>query len=213
MERLEILEKYSNYLLENAKEPATVYHFAKDIGLSEEEIYRHFSGFKQMNAEIIKKIWDNSLNLAMSIDGYAVMGAKEQLLNFYYILFENLKMNRSLVLLILEKGNGLPPYLNAQVRNKFNEFVNMLNFTEQPHSDKLPKAAREMQIKARQEIMWKHLVSVLMFWRGDHSANFENTDLYIEKSVDTGFEVAEYSPAGKIADLAKFIWKEKFHKI
>lgn len=213
MTRTEILEKYSEYLLEEGKEPATVYKFAKDLGISEEELYSFFSGFKQMDGEILIKLWDDSLRLARSIEGFSAMSAKEQLLNFYYIFFENLKINRSLILLILKKRQQLSAYISATLKNRLSEFTDTLNFNQPAHFGHLPKSVVQLKERGKSELLWKHFLSVLMFWIDDHSSNFQNTDLFIEKTIDTGFEVAEYNPANKIIDLAKFIWKEKNHKL
>lgn len=213
MTRTEILEKYSHYLLENGREPATVYKFAQESGLAEEEFYAFFSGFQQMDGEIITKLWDDSLALTRSIEGFHAMAAKEQLLNFYFILFENFKMNRSLILLILQKKPQLSAYISATLKNRLQEFTATLNFPARQNSEYLPKTVVELQERGKDEILWKHFVSVLMFWRDDHSAGFQNTDIFIEKTIDTGFEVAEYNPAHKIIDLAKFIWKEKKYRL
>lgn len=213
MTRTEILQKYSEYLLEEGKEPATVYKFAKHLDISEEEFYVFFSGFQQMDGEIILKLWDDSLGLAKSIEGFSAMTAKEQLLNFYYIFFENLKMNRSLILLIFQKRPLVSSYISATLKNSLSQFVDTLNFTQTTYYEHTPKSVIELRERRKKEILWKHFISVLMFWRDDHSSNFQNTDLFIEKTIDTGFEVADYNPAHKIIDLAKFIWKEKNHKL
>ncbi|WP_181876066.1 hypothetical protein [Chryseobacterium carnipullorum] len=38
----------------------------------------------------------------------------------------------------------------------------------------------------------------------------KKTDLFIEKTVDTGFELIDNEPLRKMVDLGKFLWKEKF---
>lgn len=209
MNKEEILERYSNYLLDNGEEPKSIYAFAKELGMQEEEFYNYFSGFKLMNAELLKKLWDNSENLARSIEGYGEMTAKEQLLNMYYILFENLKMNRSLVLQILEKYRKLPPTLMLQLKTKFKNFIKTLNFEENQLLRKVSARIDEVKGRAQEEVLWNHFISLLVFWRTDDSPGFEKTDVFIEKTIDTGFEIAEYQPLRKIADLGKFLWQEK----
>ena len=58
--------------------------------------------------------------------------------------------------------------------------------------------------------MWLHLISVLEFWKMDQSPDFEKTDIFIEKTIDTGFEFLDSEPLRKAIDLGKFLWKEKF---
>ena len=212
MNKNEIMEKYSNYLLENGQEPKNVYTFAKELSMQEDEFYNYFSGFRMMNAELLNKMWDNSQNLATSIEGYENMTAKEQLLNMYFIFFENLKMNRSLALQILEKERKLPPTLLLQVKTKFRNFIKTLNFEEGTISKKLPENVKSVKGRAQEEVLWNHFISLLVFWRTDDSPGFEKTDVYIEKTIDTGFEFAEYRPLRKVTDLGKFLWKEKFQR-
>ena len=43
----------------------------------------------------------------------------------------------------------------------------------------------------------------------DNSAGFEKTDVAIEKSVNTVFDIFENTPLESIIDFGKFLWKEK----
>ena len=51
-------------------------------------------------------------------------------------------------------------------------------------------------------------MATLKFWLDDTSSNFEKTDIFIEKSVDTSFEFLEVKPLKKLVDLGKFLFKE-----
>ena len=52
-------------------------------------------------------------------------------------------------------------------------------------------------------------MATLKFWLEDTSPNFEKTDIFIEKSVDTSFEIFEIKPLKKLIDLGKFLFNEK----
>jgi len=43
----------------------------------------------------------------------------------------------------------------------------------------------------------------------DESAGFQKTDVAIEKSVNTVFDVFDNTPLENILDFGKFLWKEK----
>ena len=45
----------------------------------------------------------------------------------------------------------------------------------------------------------------------DSSAAFEKTDILIEKSVTTTFELMRIAPLNHLLDLGKFIFKEKIY--
>lgn len=48
------------------------------------------------------------------------------------------------------------------------------------------------------------------FWKSDDSAAFEKTDVAVEKSVNTIFDVFDNTPLENILDFGKFLYKEKF---
>ena len=57
---------------------------------------------------------------------------------------------------------------------------------------------------------WVQLLFLLRFWMEDSSAGFEKTDLAIEKSVTTIFDVFENTPLESLIDFGKFLYKENF---
>lgn len=59
------------------------------------------------------------------------------------------------------------------------------------------------------EAVWLQLLFLLKFWKDDNSAKFESTDVAIEKSVNTLFDLFDTSPIERVFDLGKFLWKER----
>ena len=57
---------------------------------------------------------------------------------------------------------------------------------------------------------WLQFMFLLNFWRLDDSASFEKTDVAIEKSVNTIFDVFDNTPLENILDFGKFLYKETF---
>ena len=49
----------------------------------------------------------------------------------------------------------------------------------------------------------------MKFWIDDTSSSFEKTDIFIEKSVNTSFDVLNIAPLKSLIDFGKFIFKEK----
>ena len=49
----------------------------------------------------------------------------------------------------------------------------------------------------------------LKFWLEDTSSSFEKTDIFIEKAVNTSFDLISVQPIKSIIDLGKFLFKEK----
>lgn len=205
-----IFELYGDYLLNHGEKPKNVYLFAKENNFEEKEFYHYFSGFEQIESEILNHLFTKSLELASEVNSSSEVTTKEKLLNVYYIFFENLTMNRSLVLSILGSNKIQNIKTLQNLRETHKQFVNTLDFNEWEMIEKAKEDIRKINEKSRQEALWLHLVSAIDFWKKDTSPDFEKTDIFIEKTIDTGFELMDNEPLRKVFDLGKFLWKENF---
>ena len=207
-----ILSDYGNYLLTHGERPKNIFVFAKENHFDEKEFYQFFSNFEHLEKEILKHFFQKSLELSLEIEGYEDMSAKERLLNLYFIFFENLTMNRSLVLMILEKKNLSTLQKLHELKSEHQKFIKTLDFNDLEILEKAKDSIKNFNEKSREEALWLHFLSIFEFWQKDESPSFEKTDLFIEKTIDTGFEFLNNEPLKKIIDLGKFLWKEKFQK-
>ena len=207
-----ILSDYGNYLLTHGERPKNIFVFAKENHFDEKEFYQFFSSFEHLEKEILKHFFQKSLELSLEIEGYEDMSAKERLLNLYFIFFENLTMNRSLVLMILEKKNLSTLQKLHELKSEHQKFIKTLDFNDLEILEKAKDSIKNFNEKSREEALWLHFLSSVEFWQKDESPSFEKTDLFIEKTIDTGFEFLNNEPLKKIIDLGKFLWKEKFQK-
>ena len=205
-----IFELYGDYLLNHGEKPKNVYLFAKENNFEEKEFYHYFSGFEQIESEILNHLFTKSLELASEVNSSSEVTTKEKLLNVYYIFFENMTMNRSLVLSILGSNKIQNIKTLQNLRETHKQFVNTLDFKDWEMIEKAKEDIRKFNEKSRQEVLWLHLVSAIDFWKKDTSPDFEKTDIFIEKTVDTGFELMDNEPLRKVFDLGKFLWKENF---
>ena len=208
-----LLSLYGDYLLENRERPKSIYSFAKENKFEEKEFYQFFSSFDHLEKEILKHFFQKSLDLTIEIEGYEEMSAKERLLNLYFIFFENLTMNRSLVTMILEKRDLTMLQKMQKLKSEHQTFIKTLDFNDLEILEKAKESFKNFNSKSREEILWLHFLSIIEFWQKDESPKFEKTDLYIEKTIDTGFQFIDHEPLKKFVDLGKFLWKEKFQKI
>lgn len=207
-----IFELYGDYILNHGERPKNIYRFAKDNEFEEKDFYNYFSSFEQIEKLMLVNLFNKSIELASEVNDAQEVTSKEKLLNVYFIFFENMTMNRSLVLMIL--GNSKMHF--AKVANQFKEahrnFIKTLDFNDWEMIEKAKDNIRNFHEKAREEALWLHLVSAIEFWKKDTSPSFEKTDIYIEKTIDTGFELMDNEPLRKVLDLGKFLFKENFKK-
>ena len=206
-----LLSLYGDYILSNGEKPKNIYLFAKENDFEEENFYQYFSGFEQIEKEILNHFFTKSLELCEQTENWNEMTSKEKLLNLHFTLFENLTMNRSLVLMILGETKRKEWIILQELRKNFLEFTKQLTFENLEILEKAKESIKNFNEKTREEALWLHFISIIEFWKKDQSPSFEKTDLYIEKTIDTGFEFINNKPFKKVIDLGKFLWKEKFN--
>ena len=207
-----IFELYTDYILSHGEQPKSIYQFAKENKFEEQKFYDFFTIFDQLEKQILVKLFSKSLELVNEVNNANGMTSKEKILNVYYIFFENLTMNRSLVMMIL--GNQkLPLSKNLLSLKKIHqEYIKTLDFSSWEILENAKENIKNTHEQIRENVLWLHLVSAIEFWKNDSSPAFEKTDIFIEKTIDTGFELMDNEPLRKVFDLGKFLWKEKFNR-
>ncbi len=203
----DIISSYMEYVLENDAQPSSVYCFAKENNFNEAEFYTHFASFEALEKGIFKAFFDNTISVLNASEEYQKFDARNKLLTFYFTFFENLTANRSYVTHALEKKKGLRSLkVLTELRKSFIEYVAHLPIeTIEIKQEQLEK----IQQKGLQESAWAQLLVTLKFWLDDTSSSFEKTDIFIEKSINTGFDIIDVAPFKSIIDLGKFLFKEK----
>lgn len=207
-----IFELYGDYVLNHGERPKNIYRFAKDNEFEEKDFYNYFSSFEQIEKSILVNLFDKSVELASEVNNFDEITSKEKLLNVYFIFFENMTMNRSLVLMILGNEKLHLAKISNQLKETHRQFIKTLDFNDWEMIQKAKDDVKNFHEKAREEALWIHLVSAIEFWKKDTSPSFEKTDIFIEKTIDTGFELMDNEPLRKVVDLGKFLFKEKFKK-
>ena len=96
----------------------------------------------------------------------------------------------------------------SQLKKRFINYIDNLDIeTLDIKEDRINK----IQQSALQESAWLQLLLTMKFWIEDTSASFEKTDIFIEKSVNTSFDVINIVPLKSVIDFGKFLFKEKMH--
>ena len=141
--------------------------------------------------------------------GFDAQVPKEKLLSFYFTFFEVLLLNRSYVLFILSNSGEKMQKLSSlrRLRNSFKQFASGL--IEQGNTSKQSILTKHPEL-IFSEGAWLQLLFLLKFWMEDNSPSFEKTDMAIEKSVQTVFELFDNTPLDSVIDFGKFLWNEKF---
>lgn len=203
-----LIELFMNDVLENERFPKSVFKFAKEHKITEADFYQHFGSFEGLRKTIWEKFFDNSVNVMEKSKEYVSFSSREKLLTFFYTFFEILTANRSYVLFVLNEENGTLKNLEQLkgLRKKIKSFSKDL--IEEGNKNKSIKLLRQNEM-IFSEAVWLQFLFLLKFWKDDNSAAFESTDVAIEKSVNTAFDVFDNTPLERVVDFGKFLWKEK----
>lgn len=204
-----IISFYMDYVLEHNEQPKSVYAFAKENNFEESKFYEHFANFEAIEKGVFKAFYHNTITALETSEDYQNFEPRNKLLSFYFTFFENLTANRSYVNYALNQHkNKLKNYVILKdLKSHFTHYISEIGIelieTKQEQIDKL-------QQKSLKESAWMQLLLTIKFWMDDTSPAFEKTDIFIEKSVNTSFDVLDIAPLKSLIDFGKFIYKEKF---
>ena len=203
-----LVTMYMNTVLEHDETPKSVYAFAKMNHFQESEFYSFFGTFEALESYIYELFFEKTITTLNKSKEYVDYDAMNKLLSFYFTLFSNLTSNRSYVSKSLESEKGGLSQLKKlkPLRKKFLEFVDDLDLggfeIKNKHFDNIKD-------QVFNESYWIQMLVTLKFWLDDDSADFEKTDLFIEKSIAASFELASIRPLKSVVDFGKFLFKEK----
>lgn len=203
-----ILNFYIDYFLEHNEQPQSVYLFTKHAGFEEGEFYKHYASFNQIEQNFFTSLFENTLNLLHKSDEFTSYDARTQLLSFYFTFFEMLTANRSFTIALLKEDKNKLKSLSklTELRKHFKKFFDTLEIEK---IDLKQEKLIEFQEKTMSEMAWLQFLFTLKFWLDDTSLSFEKTDIFIEKSVNTSFDLMDIAPLKSLIDFGKFMWQEK----
>ncbi|MDT3402790.1 TetR family transcriptional regulator C-terminal domain-containing protein [Mucilaginibacter terrae] len=201
-----IQNAYIDYVLTEGHEPKSVYLFAKNNDMSEEEFYRFFGSFEAIEQNIWAELANKTITAIKIQEVWAQYSAREKALSFFYSFFELLKGSRSFAVYSLKKHQralSSPQVLNT-MKNIFEAFADEI-LRDGLDSGELTD--RKFFTKKYKDGLWLQFGFVLNFWVNDNSAGFEKTDEAIEKGVNVTFDLFQRSPIDNLIDYGKFLVK------
>lgn len=207
--RTTVISQYSDYCLMNGKRPDSVYKFAKENGFDESKFYQFFASFEALEHQYFVEMFNHTLETLQSSPAYASYGGTEKLSAFYFTFFELATANRSFIMFVMKEG-GHELRNIAKLKELRREFLHYAQAVLDKPFKLEEKRAAMLQDNAIREGAWIQFLTIFKFWMQDTSPGFEKTDVFIEKSVKASSDLVYNTPLQSLADLGKFIWKEKF---
>jgi hypothetical protein len=200
----EIQNAYIDYVLTKGIKPASVYVFAKENNLTEEEFYNFYGSFEGIEESIWTGLCQKALSEVQNQEIWEQYSSREKTLAFFYALIELLKSKRSFVLYSLKQSGqtiGTPSILKG-VKDLFESFASGL-VDLGVESGEL--ANRRFLTSKYKDALWIQFGVIVNFWAKDNSAGFEKTDEAIEKGINVTFDLFGKSPLDSLFDYGKFM--------
>lgn len=187
--------------------PSSIEDFANDYNFYPDLFYEHFESFEILDKAIFKTLMDISIVNLKEVPEYAYFNKKDKLLCLYYTFFENLTLNRDFVVLTIQDyGLGFSTLsLFNELKKRFIDFIDSLQLKTFGITDSLDS----IQKKSISEGLWVQFLLTIRFWMTDDSEKCQKTDIFIEKSVNTGTELLNTKSLDNLIDLGKFLYAEK----
>lgn len=204
-----LISIYMDYVLEHETMPKSIYKFCKVAKIKEEDFYLFYGSLHSLQKGIWEQFFMNTMQVMEKNEEYVGFSNKDKMLTFFFTFFEILTLNRSYVLFVLEQEKN--PMKNMGqlkgLRKHIKDFAKDL--IEDGNAEKNLKITKHNP-QLFSEGAWLQFMFILRFWMKDDSARFEKTDIAIEKSVNTIFDVFDNTPLENILDFGKFLYKESF---
>ena len=194
-------------VVKNQGKPSDVESWSKDYNFDADKFDEHFESFEELDKTIFKTLIDVSIATLIETPDFTSFSKKDKLLSLYYTLFENFTLNRDFIQLTI-KGYGLSfntISLFSELKESFMGFVESLQIATLSLNDTM----ESIQKKSIKEGFWVQFLLTVKFWMDDDSDQGEKTDIFIEKSINTGLELLNTQSLNNIIDLGKFLYAEK----
>jgi len=130
------------------------------------------------------------------------------MLTFFYTFFELLTLNRSYVLFALKENQHMMSKME-QLKGLRKHVKGFAKELIMDRNESKTNILLERSETIYSEGAWVQMLFLMKFWMDDDSAGFEKTDMAIEKSVNTIFDVFDNTPLDAVLDFGKFLWKER----
>ncbi len=208
MEKSDLVEAYTNYILEEGKRPLNVFKFCKSLKIEENDFYQIFGSFDAIEKYIFNHFFDETIKVLHNNEEFKDFSSKDKLLSFYYTIIENFTANRSIVLYLLDNKNPLKGL--AKIHSIKSDFIKFIDDLDLEQIDIPLDQLKQFQEKGRGEMIWGQFLTIIKYWIKDDSVAFEKTDVFIEKSTTVGFELLNLTQLESVVDFGKFLFKDAF---
>jgi hypothetical protein len=205
-------EAYIHHVLAQGEQPKSVYIFAKENDMAEEEFYNHYGSFESIEQKIWAELMSSTITEVKAQEVWPQYTSREKALSLFYSFIELLKSKRSFASFSLKSAQntiGAKRILQG-LKEEFEVFASEI-IQEGIESGEL--IYRPFFAKRYKDALWVQFGFVLNFWLKDTSAGFDKTDEAIEKGINVTYNLFQRSPIDDLVDYGKFLAKNAGFKM
>ena len=205
----QIIDFYMDDTVSLGAKPESLDSFATSHSFSVENFHNHFENFEALDKTIFNVLMQTAIATLAESPDFVSFGKKDKLLSLYYTLFENFNLNRDFVLICI-KSYGISLDTITLFSGLKEQFIAFMESLQLETLNLNIHTLETIQKKSIHEGAWVQLLLTIKFWMTDDSEHCEKTDIFIEKSINTGVELLNTKSLNNIIDLGKFLYTEKF---
>ncbi|MXV15989.1 TetR/AcrR family transcriptional regulator [Hufsiella ginkgonis] len=199
-------DAYIHHVLNHGEQPKSVYLFAKENGMAEEEFYNYFGSFESIEHQTWKDFMSHTIAEVKNQEIWAQYTSREKALSLFYSFIQFMKSKRSFATFSLKQAGrtlGTRPVLKG-LKTEFENFGTEI-IREGIESGELMD--RPFFANRYKDALWAQFGFILNFWLNDTSAGFDKTDEAIERGVNVTYNFFQRSPVDELFDYGKFLAK------
>lgn len=202
-----ILDIFIDYVEQKFKRPLRLAQLAEFSDNELEEFSAHYKDVFEIEKALYSEIFKQTIITLESDPAYADYDSRLKLLSFYYTFFENINLNTELFeILFLDVKSKIASFSSfGDLRKSFQNYIAVLNIE---WIDLMFSKANKLSEKAIEELAWGQLLLTLQYWASDTSPERAKTDIFIEKSVNTSFDLLDTKAVKSMLDLGKFLFNK-----
>ncbi len=202
MTKCELQDRYWKYLLTKGERPKSVFAFMEHLELEEATFYESVPGFDALENGYWLSTVTDTIEVLENDDDYADYPADQKLLAFFYTYITHIQKHRSRFVQYFPKMSGLTSNALKQMKESFSNFANGI---VQEGVQQGIFADRKQLLEYYDRFIWAHFLAIIHYYIKDQSESFQDTDAFIEKSVNLGVQSAAHGVLESGFDFVRFM--------
>lgn len=198
---VDIESTYWRYLLTEGQRPKSVFAFSEYAKIPEGDFYKTAANFDSLESSYWERLTAETIEVLHKDEDYAEYSAEDKLLSFYYTFFIHAQKNRSRLVEFFPRF-GPPCRKLKAMRQTFIQYAKVINAQG---IEEGAIADRKKISEAYPALMFDQFRGIIEFHRKDGSAEFQDTDAFIEKTVRLSSDLAKGGAVESLVDLGRFL--------